>query len=608
MDIVTESDRRSEALIVARLREQFPDHAIVAEEGGGGAQRARNIAGTWTRSTAPRISRTAIRASPCRSGCWRMASRSSASCSIRSATSCSPRRAAKARISTASAFTFPPVETLAHSLVATGFPTHQRKRSANMDYYWEFTLRSHGVRRDGSAALDLCSVAVRTLRAFWEFGLNSWDTAAGMLLVQEAGGNGHRSRGQAVSSRRPAHARVERPHPRRDAGSRCRASPSAPRRTPDGTGGAMNVSDFDYDLPPEQIAQRPLAKARRFAHAASRPRPRGAWDDRLFREFPDLLRGDELIVVNNARVLPARLFGRRAGIHASRPAATIPRATNFCKRRSKCCWCGKSAPDMWETLVRPGQKNAGRRTNCFRRRRTRSARRRARRVRPARAAVHLEGRISRKRWRGLGHIPLPPYIKRAGRAARPRALPNGVRARGKRRRGAHGGPAFHAARFWGGCATAESKSRRSRSTWAWARSSRCAPSAWKTTRFTPRLTKFRKPRRKRSSEHSARTAPCSPSGTTVVRALEDAAEKNAGRRAPVAAGKAEARIFFYPGKPFRIVNQLLTNFHLPQSSLLALVAAFAGRENVLRAYRHAVESGYRFYSYGDCDADPLRRR
>ena len=75
--------------------------------------------------------------------------------------------------------------------------------------------------------------------------------------------------------------------------------------------------------------------------------------------------------------------------------------------------------------------------------------------------------------------------------------------------------------------------------------------------------------------------------------------KTQGAREPVAPGQAEAEIFLYPGKPFRIVDQLLTNFHLPQSSLLALVAAFAGRENVLRAYRHAVDAGYRFYSYGD---------
>jgi S-adenosylmethionine:tRNA ribosyltransferase-isomerase len=94
-------------------------------------------------------------------------------------------------------------------------------------------------------------------------------------------------------------------------------------------------------------------------------------------------------------------------------------------------------------------------------------------------------------------------------------------------------------------------------------------------------------------------------GTTAVRALEDSAErsllmKSGSRAAIVQPGRTEAGIFLYPGKEFRVVSQLLTNFHLPQSSLLALVAAFAGRENVLRAYAHAVDAGYRFYSYGDC--------
>jgi S-adenosylmethionine:tRNA ribosyltransferase-isomerase len=93
-------------------------------------------------------------------------------------------------------------------------------------------------------------------------------------------------------------------------------------------------------------------------------------------------------------------------------------------------------------------------------------------------------------------------------------------------------------------------------------------------------------------------------GTTVARTLEDAAQKKVERGvvdgAPVSAGRADAEIFILPGKRFRVIDQLLTNFHLPQSTLLAMVCAFAGRENVLAAYRHAVESGYRFYSYGDC--------
>ena len=72
--------------------------------------------------------------------------------------------------------------------MSTGFPTHKRTDNLNIHYYWEFTLRSHGVRRDGAASLDLCSVACGRFEAFWEFGLKSWDTAAGMLIVTEAGG------------------------------------------------------------------------------------------------------------------------------------------------------------------------------------------------------------------------------------------------------------------------------------------------------------------------------------------------------------------------------------------------------------------------------------
>jgi S-adenosylmethionine:tRNA ribosyltransferase-isomerase len=91
-------------------------------------------------------------------------------------------------------------------------------------------------------------------------------------------------------------------------------------------------------------------------------------------------------------------------------------------------------------------------------------------------------------------------------------------------------------------------------------------------------------------------------GTTVVRALEDAASRaaKANSDALVCSGAGEARLFIVPGFSFRVVNALLTNFHLPRSTLLALVCAFAGRERTLGAYQHAVEARYRFYSYGDC--------
>ena len=88
----------------------------------------------------------------------------------------------------------------------------------------------------------------------------------------------------------------------------------------------------------------------------------------------------------------------------------------------------------------------------------------------------------------------------------------------------------------------------------------------------------------------------------MVRALEDTAAKSAaaGNSSIVAPGPAEAKIFIYPGHKFRIVDQMLTNFHLPRSSLLVLVAAFAGRDHALAAYDHALRENYRFYSYGDC--------
>jgi S-adenosylmethionine:tRNA ribosyltransferase-isomerase len=91
-------------------------------------------------------------------------------------------------------------------------------------------------------------------------------------------------------------------------------------------------------------------------------------------------------------------------------------------------------------------------------------------------------------------------------------------------------------------------------------------------------------------------------GTTVVRALEDAAQRVApgNNERLIAAGRAEAQLFIVPGFRFRVVDALLTNFHLPRSTLLALVCAFGGREKILAAYRYAVEAGYRFYSYGDC--------
>jgi myo-inositol-1(or 4)-monophosphatase len=188
VDIVTESDKRSEALIVARLRRHFPEHAIVAEEGSRGAATAAKYC--W--HVDPLDGTTNFAHSyPC------------FAVSIGLAEDGEPIVGVVLNPITEEMFTavrgqgaflgprgihVSPIEKLSTSLVSTGFPTHQRANNRNIFYYWEFTMRSHGVRRDGSAALDLCSVACGRFDGFWEFGLNSWDTAAGVLIVKEAGG------------------------------------------------------------------------------------------------------------------------------------------------------------------------------------------------------------------------------------------------------------------------------------------------------------------------------------------------------------------------------------------------------------------------------------
>jgi myo-inositol-1(or 4)-monophosphatase len=162
VDIVTESDRRSEALIVSRLRDHFPAHAIVAEEGGEGA--ATGARYCWHVDPLDGTTNFA-HGYPC------------------FAVSLGLLEDGDPLLGVVS-----PVEKLSASLLATGFPTDKVRQSQNINYYWAYTLRTHGVRRDGSAALDLCSVACGRFDAFWEFGLKSWDTAAGILLVKEAGG------------------------------------------------------------------------------------------------------------------------------------------------------------------------------------------------------------------------------------------------------------------------------------------------------------------------------------------------------------------------------------------------------------------------------------
>jgi myo-inositol-1(or 4)-monophosphatase len=187
VDLVTESDRRAEALILAKLRQHFPAHDVVAEEGSGSSAGSRYC---WHVDPLDGTTNFA-HGYPCFAASIGLVENGEPLVGVvfdPVANELFTAARGEGAYLNGKPIHVSAIDSLSRSLVATGFPTHQRKNSANMEYYWEFTLRTHGVRRDGSAALDLCSVAAGRFEAFWEFRLNSWDTAAGMLLVTEAGG------------------------------------------------------------------------------------------------------------------------------------------------------------------------------------------------------------------------------------------------------------------------------------------------------------------------------------------------------------------------------------------------------------------------------------
>jgi myo-inositol-1(or 4)-monophosphatase len=187
VDLVTQADRRSEQAIVTRLHKHFPKHAIVAEEGGGAETESPfrwhvdPLDGTTNFAHGYPCFAVSIgleEAGELIAGVIYQPVSGELFTVVRGEGAYLNQK----RIHVSG------IETLATSLLATGFPSVKRAQNPNIHYYWDFTLRSHGVRRDGSAALDLAAVACGRFDGFWEFGLKSWDAAAGVLLVREAGG------------------------------------------------------------------------------------------------------------------------------------------------------------------------------------------------------------------------------------------------------------------------------------------------------------------------------------------------------------------------------------------------------------------------------------
>lgn len=344
----------------------------------------------------------------------------------------------------------------------------------------------------------------------------------------------------------------------------------------------MQLSEFDYDLPAELIAQEPLAD-RDASRMLVLDRATQTWTDSHFKSFADHLRPNDVVVVNNSRVIPARLKGRRE--------KTGGQVEIFLVRELE--------SKVWEALVKPG------------RRLRKSARvvfgngelsaeivddsgSELRQVR-----FHCEGSFD-ELLSDIGVTPLPPYIKRPiDASADDRERYQTVYAK---QRGAIAAPT--AGLHFTPDVLAQVKKRATLveitlhvgyGTFEPVRVDDVDQHSVSAERFE-------------ISEAAARTISNARKqggriivvGTTTMRALESAATSLDSDEAGVVAGTGEATLTIKPGYKFRVADTLLTNFHLPQSSLLILVSAFAGREFILNAYRHAVEQRYRFYSYGDC--------
>ena len=361
----------------------------------------------------------------------------------------------------------------------------------------------------------------------------------------------------------------------------------------------MLLSDFNYVLPPERIAQRPLQQ-RDASRMLILDREQGAWEDSAFQSLPERLQGDELVVVNNARVIPARLLGRRVGVRAEKPGHSHRTTREFLSSEIEVFLTRQIAPGEWEALVRPGRKiRVGERVEFGGGELAAEVIGRGeyglRRIR-----LTAKGDVTQAIER-LGHVPLPPYISReddpADRERYQTIFSEHPGAVAAPTAGLHFSPAILERLNARGIKIVAITLEVGLGTFQPIHEEEIDQHQIHTERYAiseqaaAAICKARREGR-----------PILAVGTTVVRTLEDAAanaalKKDAGLIEP---GTAEAAIFIKPGFQFRVVDQLLTNFHLPQSTLLILVSAFAGRESILSAYRHAVEAEYRFYSYGDC--------
>jgi len=370
----------------------------------------------------------------------------------------------------------------------------------------------------------------------------------------------------------------------------------------------MDVRDFDFDLPAQLIAQEPPAD-RSGARLLRLDRQSGATMNSSIAALPDLLRSGDLLVVNNTRVFPARLLGHRVPSGGAVECFLVHRVPSVSdpgvRHQGQTPGSDTGVTDArhqgseetWEALVHPGQKLKPGARMIFEGDRT----------------LHGEivgrqsfGRRTVRLWTGdgsavqaavdaIGHVPLPPYIKRDDRADdRERYQTVFARERGSiaaPTAGLHFTPVLVDALRARGIERAEITLHVGYGTFQPVRvevveDHRMEAEAYEiSASAADAITRARRERRRVIAV-----------GTTTTRTLESVARANGGE---IVAGMGQSDLFITPGFPFRAIDGLLTNFHLPRSTLLMLVSAFAGREHVLAAYQTAIAHGYRFYSYGD---------
>ena len=343
----------------------------------------------------------------------------------------------------------------------------------------------------------------------------------------------------------------------------------------------MDVAEFGFDLPDELIAQEPPAQ-RGESRLMVVARQGGTLEHSRFRRFAEYLRPGDLLVLNNTKVFPARLLGTR-----------LPGGGAV-----ECLLLRDEGDGTWEALVHPGQRlKEGARIVLERD---------GSRLFGEVLARRLFGRRSVRLWtedgsdigaaiERIGHIPLPPYIRRDDRPSdRERYQTVYARETGSiaaPTAGLHFTDDVFDDLSARGIERAEITLHVGYGTFKPIRAERIEEHVVDPERYTVGAEAAAALTRARAEGRRIIAV-----GTTTVRVLESLSESGGGAIQPRA---GETDLFIRPGHEFRLVDGLVTNFHLPQSSLLVLVAAFAGRERILDAYRAAVEQRYRFYSYGD---------